>query len=330
MKQMKRAGAALMAGMMAIVTIGTTTVFAESEKIVIGYSSNQSDENENSKMEAFRDYVDEWNEAGNTPELEAVVTVAEASIEKQMGDVETMVEMGAKGIALSSVDPEGMKSTAQSLLDKDIAVVEMRGMDLDGIITFNLCDEETMAEMAYEWYKEVMDADSELVLNMGLIYGQASQTTERIRVDHLVELLQENYPDRVNVVAEQYCDWDTQKAMECMENWLQSYPDGEMNCIVAAGAMMACGASNAIIGAGKTADDYIITTTDATSDVLYAINEGNVDMTVGIDAYQGGYLMAQVTAEAAMGEFQDDYFECGTDVLNTIDSTNIADWYTEE
>ena len=307
-----------------------TGAVASGEKVVIGYSSNQSDENENSKMQAFRDYVDEWNAAGNTPELEAVVTVAEGQVEKQMGDVESMVEMGAAGIALSSVDPEGLKTTAQSLIDQKIPVIEMRGMELPGIITFNLCDEATMAEMAYDWYSKQLDADSELELKIGLIYGTASQTAQLVRIDHLVELLEENYPGRITVVAKQYCDWDTQKAMECMENWLQSYPDGQMNCVIAAGAMMACGASNAIIGANGTKDGYIITATDATADVLHAINEGTVDMTVGIDAYKGGYLMAQVTAQAALGEFTDDYFDCGTDVLSTIDAGNIGDWYTGE
>lgn len=298
-------------------------------KVVIGYASNAADENENSKMQAFRDFVDDWNKEGKSPELEAVVTVADSSIEKQVGDVETMVAMGAKGIALSSVDPEGLLTTAQMCLDKNIDIIEMRGMTLDGIITFNLCDETTMAEMAFNWYVEKMEADPELVLNMGLIYGLASQTAQHVRVNHLVDLLKEKYPDRVNVVAEQYCDWDTQKAMECMENWLQSFPAGQMNCVVAAGAMMACGAANAITGAGGSPDDWLITTTDATADVLYAINEGQVDMTVGIDAYRGGYLMAQVTAEAALEEFEGNYFDCGTDVLATIDSANIADWYKE-
>ncbi len=300
------------------------------EEVVIGYSSNASDENENSKMEAFNDFVDDWNAEGKTPALKAVVTVADASIEKQMADVESMVALGAKGIALSSVDPEGLLTTAQSLLDQGIDVIEMRGMVLDGIVTFDLANEITMAEMAYEWYADYLDANPDEILNMGLIYGNAAQTAQHVRVNHLVEMLQESHPGRVNVVAEQYCDWDTQKAMETMENWLQTYQDGSMNTILAAGAMMACGASNAIVGAGGTPDDYLITSTDATADVLHAINEGLVDMTVGIDAYKGGYLMAEVTALAALGEFEDDYYNCGTDVLNTIDETNIADWYKGE
>lgn len=133
-------------------------------------------------------------------------------MEKQIADVETLLEMGCKAIALSSVDLEGLKSSVDLCLSKGVPVIECRGMDHESIITFNLCDETTMAEMAFSWYEELLDADPDLVLNMGLIYGLASQTAQLVRVDHLVELLEEKYGDRINVLASQPCDWDTQKA----------------------------------------------------------------------------------------------------------------------
>ncbi len=302
--------------------------FSEEETIVIGYSSNASDENEISKMDAFKQFCEDWNAAGNTPKLEAAVTVAEASVEKQISDVETLLEMGCKAIALSSVDLEGLKSSVDLCISKSVPVIECRGMEHDGIVTFNLCDETTMAEMAFGWYEELLDANPDLVLNMGLIYGLASQSAQLVRVDHLVELLEEKYGDRINVLASQPCDWDTQKAMECMENWLQRFGD-EMNCVVAAGAMEACGAVQAVIGSGGDLDDWIFTTTDATADVLYAINEGQVDMTVGIDAYKGGYMMAEGMAKAALGELEGNYLECGSEVLAVITKENISDWYSE-
>lgn len=300
--------------------------FAEDETILIGYSSNASDENEISKMDAFRQFCEDWNAAGNTPKLEAAVTVAEASVEKQISDVETLLEMGCKAIALSSVDLDGLKSSVDLCLTKGVPVIECRSMDHDGIVTFNLCDETTMAEMAFGWYEELLDTNPDLVLNMGLIYGLASQTVQLVRVDHLVELLKEKYGDRINVLADQPCDWDTQKAMECMENWLQRFP-GEMNCVVAAGAMEACGAVQAVIGAGEDLNNWYFTTTDATADVLYSIHEDQVDMTVGIDAYKGGYMMAEGTAKAALGQLEGNYLECGAEVLAVITSENIDEWY---
>ena len=308
---------------------GIPAAFAEEETVVIGYSSNASDENEISKMDAFRQFVEDWNAAGNTPKLEAAVTVAESSVEKQIADVETLLEMGCKAIALSSVDLEGLKSSVDLCLSRGVPVIECRGMDHEGIITFNLCDEVTMAEMAFSWYEELMDANPDLVLNMGLIYGLASQTAQLVRVDHLVELLQEKYPDRVEVLASQPCDWDAQKAMECMENWLQRFA-GEMNCVVAAGAMMECGAAQAIIGAGEDLDNWVLTTTDSTADVLYAIHEGQVDMTVGIDPVLQGEICCDLCIKIATGEFTDSEYAIGSVLLTSIDSTNIDEWYVEE
>ena len=73
-----------------------------------------------------------------------------------------------------------------------------------------------------------------------------------------MELLEENYPDRVEVVAEQYCDWDAQKALECMENWVQRFSGGGMNCVISAGAQMATGAVNAVVAAGYDMDDWTL------------------------------------------------------------------------
>lgn len=317
---------ALMLALVLILVSGVFAIAEEGETVVIGYSSNASDENEISKMEAFKQYCEDWNEAGNIPKLEAAVTVAEASVEKQISDVETLLEMGCKAIALSSVDPDGLKSTVDLCLSKGVQVIECRGMEHEGVVTFNLCDESTMAEMAFGWYERLLDENPDLVLNMGLIYGLASQTAQLVRVDHLVELLEEKYGDRINVLASMPCDWDTQKAMECMENWLQRFP-GEMNCVVAAGAMEACGAAQAVIGAGEDLSNWYFTTTDATADVLYAIHEGQVNMTVGIDAYKGGYMMAEGTAKAALGELEENYLECGNEVLAVITADNINEWY---
>jgi ABC-type sugar transport system substrate-binding protein len=151
-------------------------------------------------------------------------------------------------------------------------------------------------------------------------------TAQHVRVDRCVELLQENYADRITVLDKQYCDWDTQKGMECMENWFQKYGN-DMNCLIGAGAMMAVGASQALVAAGQNMDDWLITSYDATDDVLYAINHGENDMTVGIDASEIGKQAADVARRIATGEFKEKLYECNADILATIDTTNIADWY---
>lgn len=301
---------------------------ATDEVIHIGFASNANDENMNMQMKCFQEYCDNWNAEGKTPKVEAHITVADASVEKQLADVESLIELECKSIYLHSVDLEGMKPAVDACNAAGVLVLEARGMDYDKIdVHYRGANEVMMAEMAFEWYKAQMDANPNLNLKMGLIYGLAAQSQQLVRVDHLVELLKEAYPDRVEVVDSMPCDWDAQKAMECMENWLQKYSGGKMNCVVAAGAMMCMGAAQAAVSAGESMDDWLFTTTDATSDVLYGIHEGVADMTVGIRADQDGYAAAKTCIEMALGQFQGNEFQIGPEILATIDSTNIDEWY---
>lgn len=324
---MKRILALVLVMMMAFACMSFAT--AEEETILLGFASNGSDENMNRQADFFCNYAEAWNAAGNTPRVEVAVTVAESSVDKQLSDVDALIEMGCDVIYLNAVDLEGLIPAIDACNAAGVKVMETRGMTYEKIDCFvNGADEIMMAEMAFEWYDKLMTENPDLVLKMGLIYGLASQSAQLIRVDHLVELLEEKYPDRVEVLASMPCDWDAQKAMECMENWLQRFA-GEMNCVVAAGAMEECGAAQAIVGAGEDLNNWVLTTTDATADVLYAINEGQVDMTVGIDSGRQGEILCDLAIKIALGEYTERDFAIGKAILATIDSTNIADWYTE-
>ena len=58
----------------------------------------------------------------------------------------------------------------------------------------------------------------------------------------------EQYPD-IQIVAEEYCDWDTQKAQTAAENILTAHPD--LTAFLVADDGMSKGVWNAIEAAGK-------------------------------------------------------------------------------
>lgn len=319
----------LLALLLVMCLLGTVGVmaFAEEETWLFGYANHNSDENSLKQMDAFCKAVEEWNAAGNTPTIEVTTTTAESDLQRQLADIDTMLAMGVDGIAIQGVDPVGIIPAVQVCLEQGVKVIELRGANIDGIVNLKIGDETVMGETMYNYLAEQLEANPDLVLNIGLIYGNAAQTAQLVRVDTCVEMLEENFGDRINVLASQPCDWDTEKAQACMENWLQQY-QGTMNCVISAAGMMACGACNAVVAAGESMDDWYFTTVDATADALYSIKQGQVDMTVGIDVEEAGvhifeYMVDYMNGEVEPGIYYDN-------PMVAIDSSNIDDWYVEE
>ena len=322
---MKRLVSLFLVLMLAAVLV--SGAMAEGDTWLFAYANHNSDENSLRQMKAFCDAAEAWNAAGNTPKIETTTATAESDMQRQLADIDTMLAMGAKAIVIQGVDPVGIIPAVQTCLEQDVKVMEVRGANIDGILNLKIGDETVMGENMFSYLATQLDADPELKLNIGLLYGSAAQTAQLVRVDSCVELLKENYGDRINVLASQPCDWDTEKGQACMENWLQQY-QGTMNCVVSAAGMMACGACNAVIAAGESMDDWYFVTVDATADALYSIKHGQVDMTVGIDVEQAGADMFDYMVKYMNGEVEPGiYFD---NPMTIIDSSNIDDWYVEQ
>ena len=198
---------------------------AEGETWLFAYANHNSDENSLRQMKAFCDAAEAWNEAGNTPRIETTTATAESDMQRQLADIDTMLAMGAKAIVIQGVDPVGIFPAVQTCLEQGVKVMEVRGANIDGILNLKIGDENVMGENMFSYLAAQLDANLDLKLNIGLLYGSAAQTAQLVRVDSCVALLQENYGDRITVLASQPCDWDTEKGQACMENWLQPHRD---------------------------------------------------------------------------------------------------------
>ena len=324
-----------------VLCLSLCTALAESkEKVVIGFALNQSDASMNLQREAFIKAVEDFNATNETYEIEYHITNADADVQKMIDDVNSLIELGCQAICMHSVDTEGCKPAIDACNEAGVYIVEARGMEYDGIdLRFNPNDEAAIAAAGVVWFDDNIMNNEDTVLKIGAIYGLATQTAQLIRVDQVISTLQEKYgEDRVIVVDKAFCDWDTQKGMEIMENWLQKYPIEEMNTIICASGSGTVGAVQAIVGFGgeELCKEYLIQTTDANADVCYYVNNGDIDMTIGLSPVQCGKITVEVLVQAVTGVPGKNNFDLSSGKLYLgaetggivcIDQTNIASWY---
>ena len=60
---------ALVLALVVAFAFASVAMAEEDDTILLGFASNASDENMNKQADAFCNYAEEWNAAGNTPEL---------------------------------------------------------------------------------------------------------------------------------------------------------------------------------------------------------------------------------------------------------------------
>jgi ABC-type sugar transport system substrate-binding protein len=107
-----------------------------------------------------------------------------------------------------------------------------------------------------------------------------------------------------SLVVTSNADWDTGKAMQLVENWLRTYPNG-IDAILAESDSMLIGAVTAVENAGL-GGKLLLSGVDADMQILQKIKAGVVDNTVWNDGVGQGEEVIRVAIEKALGrEVQD-------------------------
>ena len=297
----------------------------EKQKILIGFATNTIDQNVQRNLNGLLKAADEVNASRDDVEVEIIYTDGQASVEKQLADVESLIVQAPDAVILAGVDTSGSIPAAEALHNAGIYCMEIRGMESDAIdLKFAGSDEYAITEMVADWYKEQLDQDPDLKLNAVLIYGYAGQSAQLVRHDGFKKLVEE-YPGRVNILDENYADWKTDNAQKLMEDWLQLYGD-ELNCVVSASDDMSLGAVNAMKAAGWTCDDVIISSIDGTSIGMDLIAEGWVDVDTKMLMSRRGSIQVDLIVKALSGEFTDNYYNAGAECTVCVTADNLDEY----
>ena len=304
-------------------TGGSAAADGQKRVITLGYAYANMDENNKRTMDAIEKRIAEVNAERDDIEVKFIYTDGQSSVDKQLADVESMIAQKPDLIQISAVDLVGSVPAAQAVANAGIICVDDRGMKDDSIsYQFQGMDENTIKDMKKQWIVDYLEANPDVVLNFGLLYGLPAQVLQLIRNDDIKELAEE-MPDRVKILDEKYANWSTQEAMAITEDWMQRYP--EMNAISAASDDMILGAINALTSAGKV-DDFLTLAVDGTKIGCQLVEEGKLDMTVKALQDKSYSQWVDIAIEAVEGTFNDDYYTPGTDALATVDSTNVSQY----
>lgn len=286
--------------------------------IKIAWSDDTMDQTRAVMLDAVKARVEEINAERDDIELELTYYDAQKSVDKQLSDVETALLNKPDIVIFSCVDATGSIPAVELIKESGAKILDIRDIGRPDLVDtiFYGSDEATYAAATTGWLKNYLEQNPDVVLKAGLIYGAAAQTQQFARCD-LVKKLAEEMPDRVIILDEKYGDWDTEKAMNITEDWLQSQPD--MNYICAANDIMALGSSNALVAAQKK-DAVLVTGVDVTEEGINRISAGQMDLTVGAQLKDYGQMV-----DVSLGIVEGTYTEPTYTVqqVYAVDQSNV-------
>lgn len=231
------------------------------------------------------DYVNFAKSAAEAYGYELVVTDAQSREDKQLSDIETLINAGVKGVILTPLsEPLGIQ--AIDLLDKagvPVVVTDTYpGVEVGAkpnYLSFIKLDDETAG---YNVAKHLIEKDG--VKNLVSIGGVPGISTSEARNDGMKKAVAEHTD--VKLLDVQYTDWTLAKGQTVMEDFLTRFDN--IDGVWGAGSDPLLGAIVSIENAGRSGT-MKLAGIDITAAALDALDEGKLSMLAGGHWVMGGY-----------------------------------------
>lgn len=272
---------------------------AGTDKIDIVLASSAVDANISKMVDGMNDKIPEAEKA-NDVDISLDVMDAGLNSDKQISQIQDAIVKKPDVIVVDPVDLGPLTSVIEQAKDQGIKVYAMRPSPddpeglWDGIADESQLEVE-MTENMRAWMQSALDADPNLTLQVGVIYGAAAQTAQLIRGD-VIKTMAEDDPDRVVIAAEKIADWSLQTAQDATTDFITSQPD--MNLVVTANNQMGQGAVNAVNSANQ-AEDIQVATYDVDAPTVESVRDGKLAYATGFELY--GYGQGVLTGAVALG-----------------------------
>ena len=199
---------------------------------------------------------------------------AGGDVVRQLGQVENFISQKVDAIIVNPADTAATRKITERVTQAGIPLIYLNSRpEVDSFpagVVFVGTDERRIGQMQMEYLAEKMGGKG----NLAIILGRLAHDDTRKRTTGVKDVLAK-YPD-IKVVEEQSANWERDKGMDLMSNWLLS--GKAIDAVAANNDEMGIGAAMALRQAGRK--DIMVGGVDGTADGLAAIKRGLLSVTV--------------------------------------------------
>ena len=207
---MKKAFLALMV----VLALAATPVFAQ--KIRVGVSIPTADHGWTGGINYYaQKAIKDWQAKDKNIEFYLVTAESPA---KQVNDIEDLMVKGIDALVILAYDSAPLTPVVKKAYEKGVYVVSVdRGLTENVQDVYIAGDNPGMGRVSAEWLGKALGGKGDIVVLEGIPCVINSE-----RVDNFNEVIAKKFPG-IKILDSQPANWDTQKGLEIMTNYLQKY-----------------------------------------------------------------------------------------------------------
>lgn len=200
--------------LLAVLVIAAEPVFAQ--KIRVGVSIPTADHGWTGGINYYsQKAIKEWQAKDKNIEFFLVTADSPA---KQVNDVEDLMVKGIDALVILAHDSAPLTPVVKKAYEKGIYIVSVdRGLTENVQDVYIAGDNPGMGRVSAEWLGKALGGKGDIVVLEGIPCVINSE-----RVDSFNEVMAKKYPG-IKILDSQPANWDTQKGLEIMTNYLQKY-----------------------------------------------------------------------------------------------------------
>lgn len=201
-----------------------------------------------------------------------VVADGQDSVSKQISDIENLVSRGVDALLINPTDGEAVVPAVEEANEEGIPVLAIdRGIAGGDVALYVASNNVTGGKMAAHYTAARLALGGKIVMLEGIPGTSAARERGKGFTD-----VMDTLPD-IEIVTSQPAGFAQNEGYEVMQNVLTAQP--EIDAVFAQNDLMALGALQAIEGAGRT-DEMFVVGFDAVDPAIEAIGQGRMSATI--------------------------------------------------